>query len=569
MIRMFITILNMSIASSIVILAVLLLRPFLKRAPRIFSYILWFVVFLRLLCPFLPETNWGIIPDFSFIEAGAGTTLWTVGEDRQSAERLRLLYESVANEKVQIKEAGIETSEFPKTEADALMKVKGTWTFAGGIYFAGCILLLLYGLVSYLLFQKKLRESVSGEKRTSEVKIRTGYGKRCEVVVAEGVRDPFVSGVFRPVIYLPQGLSKKQQELVIAHEMVHIARWDHLIKPAFFIGVCLHWFNPLAWAAFHFMEKDMELSCDEAVMKKTGYENRKAYVDTLLYLSGERIEAGCLIAFGEKSVKTRIKNVVRLKETKSWVMVILAVGVFAVAALLLVNGKWNLAVLEGEAVAKEAEMIPQEKQDVDKESVPGTDSNVETEYIFEDELSEEQILVEEMTYLPAEQITRVDIPSDEVQTTEHVYYAWESDKHSVLLRQAEGAYNDTLIEYICPTEYSRVSDVYGVRIHPVTQEAKMHSGIDFAAETGTPVKAAASGFVFETGTDAYCGNYVILLHDNGDMTYYAHCDEILAETEQRVEQGEQIATVGNTGGSTGSHLHFALSRNGGFVEISF
>ena len=582
MIRMFITILNMSIASSIVILAVLLLRLFLKRAPRIFSYILWIVVFLRLLCPFLPETNWGIIPDFSFIEAGAGTNLWTVGEDRQSAERLRLLYESVANEKVQIKEAGIETGEFSKTSADALMKVKGAWNFAGGIYFAGCIFLLLYGLVSYLLFQKKLRECVSGEKRTSEAKIRTGYGKRCEVVVAEGVRDPFVSGVFRPVIYLPQGLSKKQQELVIAHEMVHIARWDHLIKPAFFIGVCLHWFNPLAWAAFHFMEKDMELSCDEAVLKKTGYENRKAYVDTLLYLSGERIEAGCLIAFGEKSVKTRIKNVVRLKETKSWVMVLLAVGVFAVAALLLVNGKWNFAVSEGEAVAKEAEMIPQENQDVDKESIPGTDSNIETEYIFEDELSEEQILVEEMTYLPVEQIrveepiylpteqiTQVDIPSDEAMVTEHVYYAVEPDKHSVLLRQAEGAYNDTLIEYICPTEYSRVSDVYGERIHPVTQERKMHSGIDFAAEAGTPVKAAASGLVFETGTDAYCGNYVILQHENGDMTYYAHCDEILAETGQGVEQGEQIATVGNTGGSTGSHLHFALSRDGRFVEISF
>ena len=582
MIRMFIIILNMSIASSIVILAVLLLRLFLKRAPRIFSYILWIVVFLRLLCPFLPETNWGIIPDFSFIEAWAGTNLWTVGEDRQSAERLRLLYESVANDKVQIKEAGIETSEFSKTAADALMKVKGVWTFAGGIYFAGCILLLLYGLVSYLLFQKKLREGVSGEKRTSEVKIRTGYGKRCKVVVAEGVRDPFVSGVFRPVIYLPQGLSKKQQDLVIAHEMVHIARWDHLIKPAFFIGVCLHWFNPLAWAAFHFMEKDMELSCDEAVLKKTGYENRKAYVDTLLYLSGERIEAGCLIAFGEKSVKTRIKNVVRLKETKSWVMVILAVGVFAAAALLLVNGKGNFAVSEGEAAAKEAEMIPKGKQDVDKESVPGTDSNIETEYIFEDELSEEQILEEEMNYLPveqiwveesvnlpAEQISQVDIPSDEVMITEHVYYAWEPDKHSVLLRQAEGAYNDTLIEYICPTEYSRVSDVYGERIHPVTEERRMHSGIDFAAETGTPVKAAASGLVFETGTDVYCGNYVILQHDNGDMTYYAHCDEILAETGQKVEQGDQIATVGNTGGSTGSHLHFALSRDGRFVEISF
>ncbi len=401
---------------------------------------------------------------------------------------------------------------------------------AGGAYFAGLCILLLYSMGNWRLFQRRLRSlEISREEKC---------GRVCRMIVAKEIKEPFVSGIFKPAIYLPQGLPKEQQEMVLTHELVHIRRGDHLIKPIAFAGVCLHWFNPFVWAAFHFMERDMEISCDEAVLKKAGYENKKTYADTLLYLSGGQGKMNCPIAFGEKSVKTRIKNVIRLKKTKNYITAFAAVVVACAAVMLLVNGKQDLP------------------------GVSGTDSNVETYYIYSDNLSDE------ITYLPSEEVAHTEeISPDTAMTTEHAYYVVTADRHSVLLRQEEGAFHDILIEYICPVEDSRISDTYGERVHPETQERMMHSGLDFAAEKGTPVKAAAGGTVFETGFDAYCGNYLILQHDNGDMTYYAHCDEIMAEMGAEVAQGEQIASVGNTGASIGPHLHFAVSRNGKFVEV--
>lgn len=117
-----------------------------------------------------------------------------------------------------------------------------------------------------------------------------------------------------------------------------------------------------------------------------------------------------------------------------------------------------------------------------------------------------------------------------------------------------------------PCNYTRISDVYGSRVHPVTQEVQWHEGIDYAAEKGSDVYAAAAGVVYETGYSAKYGNYVVLLHINGQMTYYCQCDEILVEKDDHVERGSTIATVGSTGMSTGPHLHFAISSYGEFVD---
>lgn len=117
-----------------------------------------------------------------------------------------------------------------------------------------------------------------------------------------------------------------------------------------------------------------------------------------------------------------------------------------------------------------------------------------------------------------------------------------------------------------PCNYTRISDTYGSRIHPVTQEVQWHEGIDYAAEKGSDVYAAAAGVVYETGYSAKYGNYVVLLHINGQMTYYCQCDEILVEKDDHVERGSTIATVGSTGMSTGPHLHFAISSYGEFVD---
>ncbi|MDE5931863.1 MAG: M23 family metallopeptidase, partial [Lachnospiraceae bacterium] len=131
-----------------------------------------------------------------------------------------------------------------------------------------------------------------------------------------------------------------------------------------------------------------------------------------------------------------------------------------------------------------------------------------------------------------------------------------------------GAHYDMEIQYRnpCPS-YTRISDSFGVRTNPVTGEQRAHNGIDFAAEKGADVLAAADGTVYQTGFDADNGNYVILYHVlSGEDTYYTHCQEILVTEGESVTAGQKIAAVGSTGQSTGSHLHFALSRDGEYIE---
>lgn len=130
----------------------------------------------------------------------------------------------------------------------------------------------------------------------------------------------------------------------------------------------------------------------------------------------------------------------------------------------------------------------------------------------------------------------------------------------------DGIVNMVQIIFGKPCNYSRIADTYASRVHPVTQEVMWHEGIDYVAETGSDVYAAAAGIVYETGYSAKYGNYVVLLHINGEMTYYCHCQKILVEKDDQVERGSTIATVGSTGMSTGAHLHFAISSHGEFVD---
>ena len=127
-------------------------------------------------------------------------------------------------------------------------------------------------------------------------------------------------------------------------------------------------------------------------------------------------------------------------------------------------------------------------------------------------------------------------------------------------------HNMVEIIYDKPCYYNRTSDTFGERIHPITGEVRVHDGIDYAADEGTSIVAAADGEVYETGYSAEHGNYVVLLHINGDMTYYCHCREIVAKEGEQVKRGDKIATVGKTGQATGSFLHFALSRDGKFID---
>jgi hypothetical protein len=165
------------------------------------------------------------------------------------------------------------------------------------------------------------------------------------IYIVNGFKTPFVFGIVNPKIYLPDHLSENEKSYVLLHEQTHIKRADHIVKLAFFIITCIHWFNPFVWIAFYLMGEDMELSCDEKVVKQMGNSIKKEYSSSLLSMStGKRILGGSPIAFGENNTKDRIKNVLNYKKPKFWVIVILIFVIIAVGIGLMTNPKNDKSV---------------------------------------------------------------------------------------------------------------------------------------------------------------------------------------------------------------------------------
>ncbi len=591
MVKLFIPVMNMSITASFVVIAVILIRLCLKKAPRIFSYLLWIPVLVRFLIPVSLESDFGIIPAVS-VSREEETYTRKETEAARSEEALQGNAPSEGEpvylpaEKVRETEYIYKTEEGSPTEVRIAGKsfeiTPGVMKALAYLWGLTALLLILYETVSYGIFTEKLnRENGSVTKE--------GEGHRSLYIrVLDGVKEPFITGFFCPVVYLPAGLEEGQRELILEHEKVHVRRLDHLIKPAALLICCVYWFNPFAWISFYLMEHDMESSCDEAVMRKVGYDRKKEYAATLLCLAEKRVwNPGRPIAFGENNVVSRIKNAVRLKKAAAWIVAAAAVAAVGSAAILLVNrpetdgsesagevqASGSEAAISGEAKEPVSEVVlPKETADPvvilpeesrteenipgeplpeiqEKDGVPGVDVNEAVQYVTSPDAGERN--------------TNYDPSRDQFEV---LLLTGTEDTEAA---ENPGAHSDELILYSYPLEYSRISDDFGTRIHPFTKEEKFHSGIDFAADQGTPITAAADGSVVSTGYDADCGNYIILRHGNGDMTYYACCETILLKEGSDVKRGEQIATVGSTGRSTGYHLHFAVSREGSFVRPEF
>lgn len=619
--RLFLVILNMSIAASFCILAVILVRLLLVRAPKIFSYLLWAVVIIRLICPVLPETDFGLIPNVRLVRQQENVLLQKTehfyepyvaehSEESMSAEKIydNFEYGIDANEEsggdyiaerdeedviYYLPSEQISLTSYPLSILDKRLTVI-TW-----IWLFGALGLIIYAGVKYGIFLHDI------EKKE--------------------VATPFVAGLLHPTIYLPKGLDELQKQMVLEHENVHIKRLDYLVKPIVFLVCCVHWFNPLVWVFFFLMERDMETSCDEAVMQKIGYDRRKDYADTLLGLSQSRTgSAGYPIAFGENHVKSRIRGVVKMKKAGTGVSVAAAVVLLVAAALLLVNRSAGETLGEEAATPAEEERLylptetitenrstelEEEHLYLPEENVTESDLTDQAEMQLPDDAGTEAMetpgegaqpfslpdikeyilfLIEDSsedddsTYLPSpsletgnqETIMNYDPTRErdqfEVLNLPQIEESFQNTEIGVLiLPQINESFQDTEIIFAYPVEGARISDEFGSRVHPVSGDILFHLGIDFAAEAGTPITAAADGTVVKTGFDSECGNYLILLHENGAATYYFHCRDILAEEGKKVKIGEQIATVGSTGRSTGSHLHFGVSRNGKYVEPEF
>lgn len=305
--------LNMSITASVVIVFVVIARFFLRKTPRIFSYVLWSVVLFRLVCPFSFTTPFSLLR-LTSPKSVENKTVVYVPEDIVHMEEPEV--------SVPVPVVGETHSEsinktLPKgseqTGADPLEIMVSVMTYA---WIFGVLVMAGYSIVSVIKMKKRL---------VGAVKLKDN------IWIADHVHTLFVMGIFRPRIYLWSGLSQKEQEFVIMHEKIHIKRCDHLVKIFFWLVLTLHWFNPLVWLSYILCMQDMEMSCDESVMRNMKEDVRADYSESLLSLAtGKKIFAGSLLFFGEGNIKSRIKNVLNYKKPTVWVI---AAGIVIVAVL--------------------------------------------------------------------------------------------------------------------------------------------------------------------------------------------------------------------------------------------
>lgn len=309
--ELFLKIINMSISASWLVLAVLILRFVLKKAPKWINVLLWGIVAIRLICPFSFESTLSLIPS-------AETIPLNIGMDTTPTINSGI---SAINNAVN---PIISQSNTPMAGASVnLLQITiGIYEY---IWIFGMIALALYTAISYWRLRRK---------------VDTAVRYKDNIFQSENVSFPFVLGIIKPRIYLPFKMNGQYLEYVVAHEQAHICRKDHWWKPLGFLLLMIHWFNPLMWLAYVLLCRDIELACDEKVIKELCNEQRGDYTQALVACSvNRRMIAACPLAFGEVSVKERVKSVMNYKKPAFWVIIISVIVCVGVAVCSLTNPK--------------------------------------------------------------------------------------------------------------------------------------------------------------------------------------------------------------------------------------
>ena len=294
------TVLEMSVKACFVVAVVMIARLILARAPKKHSYILWIAVALRLCLPFSVGTKLSI---FGIGQIFGEANVQTVITDPLPNEFLSPdIIPEAGNQNV-ITDIPVAPVISPNTGVSVMQILTAFWL-------CGVAAMLIYGAVSYIIVYRRMSTATRYEGN---------------VFCSENVLSPFTLGFIKPKIYIPYGLDDITREKVIAHERCHINRFDHFIKPFAFILLAVHWFNPLCWLAFNRMSLDMEMSCDEKLLRTQGDEEmKKAYTKALLsFASNRRFPAPGPVNFNESgNAKKRINNSLNYKKPRVWVSVL-------------------------------------------------------------------------------------------------------------------------------------------------------------------------------------------------------------------------------------------------------
>lgn len=310
MAAVFLKLLNLSISASWLVLAVLVLRLVSKRSPKWMNVLLWGIVALRLVLPFSVESALSLIP--------SAETVSPAVVQFDPAPTITSGVEFIDN--------AVNPSLSESFAAAPLASVNPlyVWTYlAGWVWLIGLGVMLLYALVSYLRLRRRVSVSLPIRDR---------------IYLCDAISSPFILGVVKPRIYLPSGLDEVQRQNVLAHEQAHLARRDHWWKPLGFALLAVYWFNPVLWLAYTLLCRDIELACDERVIRTMDESAVKTYSTVLLACSMPRKAViTCPLAFGEVGVKERVRNALHYKKPAFWVVAASVAVCVVVAVCFLTN----------------------------------------------------------------------------------------------------------------------------------------------------------------------------------------------------------------------------------------
>lgn len=294
----FLKLANMSISASWLVLAILVLRLVLKKAPKWVNVILWGIVAVRLICPFTIESALSLIPSTQTIPMNIEMAA------KPAIDSGVGVVNSMVNPMI--------AASFTPNPAASANPLQIWIPLIAVIWLFGMVLMFLYTAISYWRLNRR---------------IDTAVLYRDNIFQSERVSSPFVLGIIKPKIYLPFHMNEQDLQHVVAHEQAHILRKDHWWKPLGFLLLTVYWFNPLMWVAYVLLCRDIELACDEKVIEQLNSEQRANYTQALVASSvNRRMISACPLAFGEVDVKERVKSIMNYRKPTFWITVVSTVA---------------------------------------------------------------------------------------------------------------------------------------------------------------------------------------------------------------------------------------------------
>ncbi len=408
---------NQSARAVWLILAVLVVRRLLSKAPKSFRMVLWTLVAFQLICPIAMQSPWSLVP---------------AQQMKEPVTEVIISENFFALDEIPISEASKEDDSYKIYEA---VTPRQDWREAAGVvWIAGVAVMAAYSAASLLRVKRKTAVRILREKG---------------VWLCDNINTPFVIGILRPQVYLPSHLSEEEAEYVLLHERVHLKRKDPLWKMLGFLLLTVYWFHPLVWISFWLFSKDMELACDEAVIRSMQLETRKEYSKVLLNLSTPQHQMlGCPLAFGELGVKERIGLILNYKRPGFWVMIAAVVLTFLIAVCFMTERKEE--VLVNGAVK---ERLAGYSADLDELIERGCFVNGQNEsycshiwYKFQTNVNQK---------IPAE-IVIVYLLEDGRAAYDYISYNGES--YYLMNRSSDNTYREYEFQYLEVFEYSKIPE---------------------------------------------------------------------------------------------------------------